>query len=79
MSIEYDKMIKCIIDKTYKHGDIISKCTNKTMWTAGITNFFHGMVHSTKIYPEIFPNDEAEQEWQMNIYLQSEKNYFIII
>ena len=85
---EYDKMIECIINKTYEHEDIISKCTtgeddidvkNKTTWIQGITKFSAGRFHSTKIYPTIFHNEKAEQEWQMNIYLKSNQNYTFVI
>ena len=88
---EYDKMIGCIIDRTYEHKDIISDCTtgesgefkedidveSKPTWMQGITKFSFGRFHSAKIY---HTNEQAEQEWQINdIYLKSDKNYSLFI
>ena len=88
----YENMIECINNKTFKHEDIITRSTtgdsylgdeidvtNISSWTKGITSFLIGRFHSVKIFPTIFPEEQSQQEWRFNVNLKQEQKYFIRI
>ena len=81
---EYEDIVKCIDEKTFKHDDVIEKytegehpsendVTNDTIWTEGLTTIFTGKSFSMKVKYA----DADDDAWR--VYFKNDLNYTILI